>query len=53
MIRVRCPWCPWVIVTNDAGPLILALSDSHIRFHAQQTIADLESFLTEAAETED
>ncbi len=53
MIRIRCQWCTWLIVADSLSPEMAALADSHVRFHAQQTIADLESMLEEAAGTEE
>lgn len=42
---ITCTMCPWRLVCQELTKQVSALCDSHITYHGNQMVADIESHL--------
>lgn len=52
MKLVTCPLCTWTLATPELSKATASLANAHIQFHANQLIADTESYLETIDEDE-
>ena len=47
---ISCTWCSWKLATQQINEAVKQVTDGHIQYHVNQTIADIESYLETAEE---